>query len=411
VLLFLGLSSSYLCAQEGQQRAFPQSKAEVEKALDAMQSSMSGRLPTLDGFANSGDHPLDQYQRGFFQASADVAAIAAGTLVRVKAKITAWHSDPVASRSGYQLLTSNGRIESDLLDQLADQLAGKTTNNPPAKPAEAVDVDKDRQPPASASNRTFPDASTRFSASSNAVASDRATERPAGPEGDTKSNSTLQAETNSLEEILKNTAQPKNLVAVKKSGTPVVATPSLNAKLEFLASMHDEFEMLDFNADWVHVRISGISRGWIWRNSVEMPEGIPNTEARPAAVLAPAADLFSVSREENAQFPGDWVPLRDKSVKIISVQKVGGSKDAGPSERLAFVKFLLQQNYAELAKEAQKLSGLVVIFDSADGGMVAATTETLQQWKTGALSDAALWHACFFDPPETFDSSPPSVNK
>jgi hypothetical protein len=42
----------------------------------------------------------------------------------------------------------------------------------------------------------------------------------------------------------------------------------------------------------------------------------------------------------------------------------------------------------------------VVIFDSADGGMIAATFATLQQWKAGALSDAALWHQCFFDPPE-----------
>ena len=25
------------------------------------------------------------------------------------------------------------------------------------------------------------------------------------------------------------------------------------------------------------------------------------------------------------------------------------------------------------------------------------------QWKAGTLSDAALWHQCFFDPPETFD--------
>jgi hypothetical protein len=47
----------------------------------------------------------------------------------------------------------------------------------------------------------------------------------------------------------------------------------------------------------------------------------------------------------------------------------------------------------------------VVIFDSADGGMVAATMATLKEWRAGALSDSALWHKCFFDPPETFDSS------
>src|SRR5271166_1270948 len=42
---------------------------------------------------------------------------------------------------------------------------------------------------------------------------------------------------------------------------------------------------------------------------------------------------------------------------------------------------------------------------SVGGGMIAATLPTLQQWKAGTLSDAALWHQCFFDPPETFTES------
>jgi hypothetical protein len=37
--------------------------------------------------------------------------------------------------------------------------------------------------------------------------------------------------------------------------------------------------------------------------------------------------------------------------------------------------------------------------------MIAATTPTLQQWRAGTLTDSALWHKCFFDPPETFDSA------
>jgi hypothetical protein len=225
-----------------------------------------------------------------------------------------------------------------------------------------------------------------------------------------KSKSALQTEADTLEEILKNQAHPKNLVAVKKSGTPVVSTPSLTAKPQFLASMHDEFEMLDFNVDWVHVRISGLSRGWIWRNSVDMPEGIPDTAAHAASALAPAADLFRVSREETAQFPGDWEPLRSKNVKIISVQKVDdNAKGTGPKERLEYAKYLLEKNYGEvMAVKPQDLAGIVVIFDSADGGMIAATLATLQQWRAGTLSDAALWHKCFFDPPETFDSAGPS---
>ena len=219
----------------------------------------------------------------------------------------------------------------------------------------------------------------------------------------------MQAEAASLEEVLKNQAHPKNLVAIKKSGTPVVATPSLNGKTLFLASAHDEFEMLDFNVDWVHVRISGLSRGWIWRTSLEMPEGISDIPQAGASATLVAADLFQVTREETAPFPGDWEPLRGKNVKIISVQKIQeNEKDSGARAKLEFAKSLLDKNYAELAAKSQELAGVVLIFDSVDGGMIAATLPTVQQWKAGTLSDAALWHQCYFDPPETFNVAGPA---
>ncbi len=212
----------------------------------------------------------------------------------------------------------------------------------------------------------------------------------------------LEAEVATLEEALKNQAHPRNIVAVRKSGTPVVDTPSLKAKTLFLAAAHDEFEMLDFNRDWVHVRISGLSRAWIWRDSLEMPDGVPDN---PQVTMgpAPAADLFQVTREEDASFPGDWEPLRGKYVKIISVQEVQDSaRKPGAQAKLEFAKFVLDSHFAKLAEKSSKLSGIVLIFDSVDGGMIAATLSSLEQWKSGQLSDAALWHQCFFDPPETF---------
>jgi hypothetical protein len=215
----------------------------------------------------------------------------------------------------------------------------------------------------------------------------------------------LRAEVSSLEDAVRNQSRPKNLVAIKKSGTPIVASPSLSGKTLFLADAQDEFEMLDYNADWVHVRISGLSRGWIWRTSLEMPEGIPDVPTPVAAAAPAAADLFQVSREEMAPFPGDWAPLRGKSVKIISVQKIrDDEKDGGASAKLEFAKSLLDSSYEELAKSPD-LAGLVLIFDSADGGMIAATLPTIRKWKAGGLTDAALWHQCYFDPPETFTIS------
>ena len=415
-VLFTMFFAAFVVAQTPAQnapyeRAFPQSKAAVEKALAAMPGNLAGHLPVLDGFANPGEHPLDRYQRAYYQSKVQVTSTpSGGSLVRVSTKVTAWYADPAGSRSGYQLLTSNGRLESDLIDQLADQLAKGSTESS-NRTASASSPQPSTETPAaeptiSAPAPKFPDTDRTFSSSVSQGLSAQERERASAPQKMEKSDSALQAEADSLEEILKNQAHPKNLVAVKKSGTPVVSTPSLTAKPQFLASLHDEFEMLDFNADWVHVRISGLSRGWIWRNSVEMPDGIRDTDAAPAAGLAPAADLFHVIRQETSTFPGDWEQLRNKNVKIISVQKVDeNAKDAGPKARLEYTKFLLEKNYKELAQAPAAPAGIVVIFDSADGGMIAATMPALQQWRAGTLSDSALWHKCFFDPPETFDSA------
>jgi len=407
------------------ERAFPQSKVAVEKVLASVQASLSGHLPVLDGFARPAEHPLDRYQRGYYQSTVQVSATpSGGSLVRITTKVTAWYADPLASHSGYQLLISNGRLEADLLDQLSELLAKNSTaggNRVASAGASAGGSKPSSESPAtaepaiSAPSPKFPETDRPYSSSlgQGLAAQDLPHERTPDAISAEKSNSALQTEADNLGEVLKNTAHPKNLIAVKKSGTPVVLTPSLTAKPQFLASLHDEFEMLDFNADWVHVRISGLSRGWIWRNSVEMPEGIANTDSHAtAASLAPAADLFHVIREETSTFPGDWDPLKNKNVKIISVQKIDeNAKDSGPKERLEYAKFLLEKSYKEQAQKPQDLAGVVVIFDSADGGMVAATMATLQQWKAGTLSDSALWHKCFFDPPETFDSSGSSASQ
>ena len=458
---FLGVAVILCCAPgshgqgSGLERTFPQSKARVEKALLEMQPATAGRLPVLDGFATSAEHPLDRYVRGYYQAKFQVAAApSGGSIVRVSVEVTAWYADPAAARSGYQVLTSNGRVEADLLEQLADQLSGKgpqfgaaPASAGPEKPfpsqrsstersssgrslsgqtpssqtpsgqasEQSMKAPSSPEPTISAPVPRLPETSGSLSSSlAENLAEREKSGSETGPKKPSGEDSTgLQAEADSLEEVLKNQSHPNNLVAVKKSGTPVVATASLTAKTLFLASAHDEFEMLDFNRDWVHVRISGLSRGWIWRNNLEMPESVPYNEAPAGAASGPvAADLFHVAREQTAPFPGDWAPLRGKSVRIVSVEKINETeKDAGPQLRLEFTKSVLDKDYAELAQKPQELAGVVVIFDAADGGMIAATYATLQQWKAGKLSDAALWHQCFFDPPETFNATGASASQ
>src|ERR1700676_2744867 len=110
-LLAIAALISYcsLCSyaqDNGSERAFPQSKAAIEKALKEMPTS--GRLPVLDGFATSKDRPLERYQRGYYQSKFQVStAGGGGSVVRVSVQVTAWYADPVSTKSGYQLLISN----------------------------------------------------------------------------------------------------------------------------------------------------------------------------------------------------------------------------------------------------------------------------------------------------------------
>ncbi len=420
-VVFVASAQTESVAAGGYERTYRQPKSVVERALKELQSSLAGRLPVLEGFALQGDHPLNRYQRAYYQSEVKVSTTATGgSLVRVTTKVTAWYSDPVPSHSGYQLLPSNGRLESDLLDQLAELLPAKPgavnpSGNSSETPREEVgqtvtapsQAPTEKREPARSyssdirSTFAFPQ---NQGLSTQQLADSKHSTKPEDPAA-----TSLEAEAANLEELLKNQAHPKNLVAVKKTGTPVVASPSLSGATLFLASARDEFEMLDYNANWVHVRISGLSRGWIWRTSLEMPEGISDVPTSSAEAVVVAADLFQVTREEKAPFPGDWEPLRGKSVKIISVQKVQeNEKGSGAEAKLEFAKSLLDKNYADLAAQSAELAGIVLIFDSVDGGMIAATLPTVQQWKAGALTDAALWHHCYFDPPETFSASSPA---
>lgn len=416
-LLVPGLSNAQTT---GNERAFPQSKAVIEKALKQLQDFTSGRLPTLDGFAMPDERPLDRFQRGYFQCTVQVSSRSSGgSLVRVSAKITAWYAAPGQSQSGYQVLPSNGRLESDLLDRLQEALGSNGVPPVSASAPTKSEAAKARAPASTATKSapmptgSMPDAPST-SASAQAFHMGTATGSAVPSLATQKAVEdrhveALQTDAKNLEEILRNQSHPSNLVAVNKAGTPVLATPNKGGKVLFLAAAEDEFELLDLNSNWVHVRISGLSRGWIERSRVEM-NGVSVPEVAqmpPPAVPAPAstptkttnAARFQVEHEEIASFPGTWEPLRGKTVKIISVlptMPTGGDSQA----KLDFAKSVFDKEYNELTADQTTATGVVVIFDSADGGMLATTLPVLRQWKEGTLSEEAMWRRCFVDPPE-----------
>ena len=380
------------------ERAFPQSKATIERALKTVQSTVAGRLPLLEGFVVAGDRPLDRFTRAYYQCAVQINSVASGgSLVRVSAKITAWYADPTPSHSGYQVLPSNGRLEADLLDQIAETLNGKAVPAADSKPVTSFKL----QPSLSGPMPRLPDGSFRGSGVSRPP--DAVPSLKAQTDAAEKHEQELANEAKGLEEILQNQTHPTDLVAVRTNGTPVLQSPNAEGKILFPATAGDEFELLDANSNWVHVRISGLSRGWIRRSALEMPEGTAAGKRQSGDSASDASEEFKLSNEQLALFPGDWEPLKGKIVKILTVQKTNeGVKSSGSRAKLLFAKTLLQKKYAELAATDNAPAGIVIIFDSDDGGMLAATSTTLKEWQASSLSDETIWQQCFFDPPEVF---------
>jgi hypothetical protein len=400
--VFLLFASLFCYAQNStQEKIFSAPVSKIQAALKTLPGGTSGPLPILDGFIAPSARSLDGYQRPYYQCTVRITpAPSGGSQVRVTAKITAWNTDP--AHSGYEVLPSNGRLESDLLDHLQNRLAASSESSATrtASPATSSKSGgtasaKAPVPEISAPMPQLPGSSAATMPSTSSGTQDAA----------------LEQEARSLEELVQNQSHPTNLIAVKKDQTPVLQDPSSNAKVLFLASGEDEFEVLDTNPEWVHVRISGLSRGWVRRTSIEMLDGSENVADIKAGSASQeqqldqkpslSSALFSVSGEEEGSFPGDWAPLKGKNVKIISVQQAKGTgRITSPHDKMRFAESLLKSETTE-----KSAAGLVLIFDSEDGGVVAATQAVLDLWKNGALSEQAFWKQCYLDPPEILGSA------
>ncbi len=376
------------------ERTFHASKADVQKTLHEIPSYSGGKLPVLEGFADGNGHPLDNYQRGFYQYDVQLKSISPSeTAVHVGAKITAWYTATTPANSGYRLLKSSGRLESDLLDALDDKLNpnSATKSSETSSKAATASVLPD-SPSATVSFFNIRRLTTAPS-DANPVSS-----KIAGPPP-TKRAQELTQEAENLQQVLHHQTRPADLAVVKRSNTPVVAQPMEGAEVLFQAEAEDEFQVLDATEGWVHIQISGISRGWIRQDHVDLPG---------AATVSVAAmgdphekDAVRQIKEEVAAFPGKWEPLDGRKVKIIWVQPLGGDK-FGSEPKWSMAKSVFRRADAGAPTDSTEIAGVVVVFDSEDGGMAATTLSTLQQWRAGHLSDDTFWRRSWRDPAEAF---------
>src|ERR1700722_9336387 len=126
-LVLAALATAAQTPTETYQRRFPNTTDALAAAIHTVQPVTRGRLPILDGFVVPQGQPLESYSRAYYECSLQILPGSSGeNIVRAVAKITAWYTDPEASRSGYRVLPSNGRLENDALDRIDEALADAT---------------------------------------------------------------------------------------------------------------------------------------------------------------------------------------------------------------------------------------------------------------------------------------------
>jgi hypothetical protein len=413
-LLVTAFATSAQTPTETYQRNFPNSPEALQAAVHTVQPLTRGRLPILDGFVVPQDQPLESYSRGYYECTLQVLPSGSGqSIVRAVAKITAWYTDPEASRSGYRVLPSNGRLENDALDRVDEAMADSASSSSSesysssAKPAAGSPSGGGISP--SAVN-TKPLHTAVATPSNNAASSDSVETIRSHREANEKKAVQLAAEEKNLEDILHNQARPTDLVVVKKALTPIFSKPVEGAQVLLSADAHDEFQILGFEGAWVHVQISGASRGWMRRSQVNLPVGYggvvaANTEESAAAPVG--VTPFKVEKEETSAFSGKWEPLTGKNVRVVWVAPSSPADPASSAtQKKSFAKEIFLKAYADQKSSAPSIAGVVVLFDSADGGQVAATMDSLQHLENGSLAGAGFWKQCSLDPPDLFAESP-----
>jgi hypothetical protein len=396
----LALASTARCGAQSipYARSFSQPKAQIEDALGSLQAFAGQKLPILDGFVGSTSKPLDRYERGFYQFSIETLPGNNGTtIVRLSAKITAWYADRDVAKSGYEVLPSNGRLELDFLDRLQEKLTGKPVEAA-ATLASHVDaprakLDLSGVPGASVSTPS-PVAKTPNEVAelrNQRVMEERRVQQ-------------LTEELQNLKEIQHHQVHPVDLIVVNKPGTPVYSRPSETARVLFQAAANDEFPYLDAEQEgWIHIEISGDARGYIHENAVLLPDRLAGKTSQAEGSRDAKFKGFRRERQESSAFPGDWAPLKSRTVKIYTVQPVSkDQRETGPAARLNLTLALFEEGLNEAGAASSKPDGVVVIFDAADGGIASATLADIQSYVSGKLTREQFLAQCNLDPIEAF---------
>ena len=342
----------------------------VQTALRQMGAYTGSRLPTLDGFITMTKAEMPHYQRPYYEYKIDLEPAAANhTLVHVKANISAWCDDPGGGQASYQAFASNGRLEGDLLDRLAEYLSKNK-----------------------ADLMTEPDVVQRRIAAvrqEEAETQDRIAD--------------LQKQLAALQAA---GSQPDagEYVEVEHPRVVLRGAPQAGAPTVLRAEQNDEFEVVGHHGAWLQVKLDDATQAWVEASQVKVnrPAAAVAANASPGAASGPATG-YTIVRENVTDFDGDWAPLKGKTVLYAWARPLGSAFNVSPSAKLSFVESLLRDRGSEALHNSQnKLEGIVVIFLDQGSGVAAASFSDVREWLDGNLSESAFLKKCSLDPPSQF---------
>jgi hypothetical protein len=354
-----------------QEREYPFPLALVETALRQMGAYTGARLPALEGFIKTERAQLPKYERPYYEFKIELVPAATDhTLVRVKANLSAWYSDPEGRQSGYQAYESNGRLESDLLDRLGDFL----TNN---KSTIATDQEQLARRLAAVRQQRL-DAERRIA----------------------DLEKQLQAPRPKIEQ-----ADPVEFVSVAKSRVPLLSAPEDRAPQILRAQFEDEFEVLEHRGTWLRVKLDDARTGWIRASQVRSnPPVVADSSTSPSEAQA-GMEGFTIIRQTDATFSGDWSRLHGKRALYVWARPEGSALNTVATKKLRFTQAIFRERSREASHNSQSsVEGIVVIFLDQKGGVAAASLDDIGLWTDGSLATPAFLKKCSFDPPSAFGS-------
>jgi hypothetical protein len=416
VLLALPTAGHAQQAVQPVERVYNHSRVEVEKGLQAMQAYATSRLPVLDGFVNANASTLDHFENPHFQFRIELKAEGpAQTVVQIAAKITAWYAGAASDHSQYVVVPSNGRLEEDLLDRLSIYLEKGSSRQPAGAGARAPLSDGAGLGPspgaangpqtgaAGKSSAILTDPGTPAATSTGTDAATLASQIAAVQaqrEATEQNVRRLRQQTSELEANSKSQKFLSNLATVKATRTPIFQQADESSKILFRADPEDEFEIIDAHEGWVHVRLENTDEGWLRISQLQRPNEVD--DSGDMAVLN-----FLTPSEEIKPFVGEWMPLKGKPALFVFANPAR-ELPAGTlgQSQLDFAKHVFTDGYREATHSDQAISGVVVVFLGAKGGVAAATLADIRRWHDGTLSDKLFLERCSLDPPESFRDVP-----